>query len=204
MNVKAADAWNVNPHACFISCNIHFECPPTQFYCVQNFSNVSSISLSAMLEMYFYFCKESGIIQRGRGESERQCGHLPLDFHKNEGLFGLQWPYFVSETLLHYCSTQLKVLTNVFCLKYCTEVIYVDMYSFMNVFPNTYTRTECKFFLILFAICLFEDFPGTSPALVQASPTCTVILYVFFFVFISCSLVERSMSTVWRNAFLFI
>lgn len=56
------------------------------------------------------------------------------------------------ETLLHYCSTQLKVLTNVFCLKYCTEVIYVYMYSFMNVFLNPYTRSECNFFVILFAI----------------------------------------------------
>lgn len=42
---------------------------------------------------------------------------------ERRGLVRLQWPYFVSETLLHCCSTQLKGLTNGFCLKYCTEVI---------------------------------------------------------------------------------
>lgn len=29
----------------------------------------------------------------------------------------------MSETLLHCCSTQLKGLTNVFCLNYCTDVL---------------------------------------------------------------------------------
>lgn len=42
---------------------------------------------------------------------------------QNEGSSGLQWPYFASEMLLRGCSAQLKVLTNVFCLKYCTEVM---------------------------------------------------------------------------------
>lgn len=46
-----------------------------------------------------------------------------LKKNKNEGSSGLQWPYFASEMLLRGCSTQLKVLTNVFCLKYCTEVM---------------------------------------------------------------------------------
>lgn len=91
----------------------------------------------------------------GEGEEsqKRRCGHLPLDFHKKmracsvyNGLI-LCW-----EWLLHYCSTQLKVLTDVFCLKYRTDVIYEYMYSFMNVFLNPYTRTECNFFVILYAI----------------------------------------------------
>lgn len=87
------------------------------------------------------------------------------------------------EWLLHYCSTQLKVLTDVFCLKYHTDVIYVYMYSFMNVFLNPYTRTECNFFchLVCYSVSL-TTFQGPHliwlrwPLLVLYS-----ILCVFFF-----------------------
>lgn len=96
-------------------------------------------------------------------ESGRRCGHnLPWEFCENEGLFILQWPY----SLCRRCRFTIvahnwKVLTNVFCLKYCTEVKYVYMYSFMNVFLNPYTRTECNSFVILFAILsLWRLFQG--------------------------------------------
>lgn len=100
-------------------------------------------------------------------------------FCKNEGLLRLQWPYFVQETLLHYCSTQLKVLTNVFCLEYCTKVLYV--YSFMNVFLNPYTTMECCFFC--HPVCYlvyFDDFfqgfrhrkPPTFTVLYSVCPVC--------------------------------
>lgn len=51
--------------------------------------------------------------------------HLPFQFSlkTTRACSVLQWPYFVSETLLHRCSTQLKGLTNVFCLNYCTDVL---------------------------------------------------------------------------------
>lgn len=68
----------------------------------------------------FYFCKQSGMTARERGAARAPAFQI---FTKNEGLFGFQWPYFVSETLLHCCRTQLKVLTNVFCLKCCPEDI---------------------------------------------------------------------------------
>lgn len=162
------------------------------------------------VENVYYFCKDRGIIQRRRREeSERRCGqNLPLDFCKNEGLFSLQWPYFVYETLLHYCSTRLKVLTNVFCLEYCTEVIYVYMYSFMNVFLIPYTRTECNFFVILFAILSPWGLSRGLACVGSGGPLLLLycILYVLWFVFKkkNSSVFETSMNSVWRNAFLFI
>lgn len=161
------------------------------------------------VESVYYFCKDRGIIQRSRREeSERQRGqNLPLDFCKNEGLFSLQWPYFVYETLLHYCSTQLKVLTNVFCLEYCTEVIYVYMYSFMNVFLIPYTRMECNFFVILFAISSLWRLSRDLACVGSGGPLLLLycVLYVLWFVFKkNSSVFEASMNSVWRNAFLFI
>lgn len=83
-----------------------------------------------------------------------------------------------------YCSTQLKVLTNVFCLEYCTEVIYVYMYSFMNVFLNPYTRTECNFFVILFAIYIYKyifvslkTFPTGRACFSPGGPVPFTVLY---------------------------
>lgn len=54
-----------------------------------------------------------------------------------------------------------KFWTNVFCLRYCTEVLYVYMYSFMNVFLNPNTEEECNSFsssCLLY--CLFWRLSG--------------------------------------------
>lgn len=49
-----------------------------------------------------YFCKESGMMLGRRGAGAERTHAFQI---QNEGLFGLQWPYFVSETLLYCCST---------------------------------------------------------------------------------------------------
>lgn len=100
----------------------------------------------------FYFCKGSGTMLRE---------HLPFkcSTKNNEGLFGFQWPYFVSETLLHCCSTQLKGLTNVFCLKYCTEVI---LYMCICIVFWMYLSLDQNWVQFEFS-CLFETFPSHLP-----------------------------------------
>lgn len=107
--------------------------------------------------------------------------------------------------MLHYCSTQLKVLTNVFCLEYCTKVLYV--YSFMNVFLNPYTTTECNFcfmFVILFAI--LSTLMTFSRAFVTEGPLLLLYcnLYVLFVSRKNNAAFETSMNSDRRNAFFYL
>lgn len=82
------------PHARFFSRNV--QNPPT-FAARKTFPRYL---LSAWVvswvrpqwKMHFIFVRRAVLFGGG---SERRCGHLPWDFHKNEGLFGLQWPYFL-------------------------------------------------------------------------------------------------------------
>lgn len=153
----------------------------------------------------FIFVRKE-VLFRGGGESqERQQSALRFTA-KMRACLVYNGLILCRRHCYHYCSTQLKVLTNVFCLKYCTDILYVYMYSFMNVFLNPYTRTECNCFAILFAVFL-KTFQGPRlhrfRQLLLLLYTVCLILCVFLFEKNS-SVVERSMCSVWRNTFLFI
>lgn len=99
---KGSGCWNVNPLARFLP----VESPPRLcFIACKNYYILSSINqrclLSTWLKMYFIF------VRRERDEREwrsQRCGVGTCLFrfsrkktkkNHNEGLFGLQWPYFV-------------------------------------------------------------------------------------------------------------
>lgn len=86
LNVKAVNAWNVNPNARSLSSHVRVECSPTWFYCAQHFYNVPSINpgrpLSATLKMYFIFVRKEVLL----GEGEAVWATCFLAFHKKWGL----------------------------------------------------------------------------------------------------------------------
>lgn len=95
----------------------------------------------------------------------------------------------MSETLLHRCSTRLKVLTNVFCLYYWTEVIlYMCICIVFWMYHQNWMQLEFG--------CLFEASPSHpqhrwGPACTALSPPRPVLICSFT--------AERP---VWRKAFL--
>lgn len=56
LNVKAADAWSVNPYAHLLLSKIHIEHSATQFYRVQKIYNISSINLNCLLSAMLKMC----------------------------------------------------------------------------------------------------------------------------------------------------
>lgn len=62
--------------------------------------NQPELSVERLVEDVFYFCKEREM-RRSGGVRDAVWAPAFLDFHEkkpkkhNEGLFGLQWPYFV-------------------------------------------------------------------------------------------------------------
>lgn len=80
------------------------------------------------------------------------------------------------------------------------------MYSFMNVFLNPYTRTECNFFVILFAIPSLWRLSRDLSCIGSGIPYfyCTVYCMSYSLcVHLNSSVVETSMNSVWRNEFSF-
>lgn len=128
----------------------------SNFCCRQNFSRVSPGSLSGLLVapavedvFFFFFWKESGIVRRRVGEA---VWPPALRFSQKWGLVRFTMALFCCRrhrfTLVAH---NWKFWQMYFAWKYCTEVVYVYMYSFWMYFLTLTPGTECNFFVFWLA-----------------------------------------------------
>lgn len=101
--------------------------------------------------MYFIFVRRAVLFREG-GERVREAKTCLEIFAKMRACSFYNGLILCRRHCFTIVAHNWKFWQMYFAWKYCTEVIYVYMYSFMNVFLNPYTRTECNFFVILFAI----------------------------------------------------
>lgn len=159
---------------------------------VRNFSNVSPINpnrlLSAMLKMHFIFVRREVLFREGgeRASERRRGQNRPRDFSRKK--WGLVSVYNGLILCRRHCFTivahdwkfwQMYFAWKIVLKFYMCICIVLWMY-FLILTPEV----SVIFLSSRLLYRLFEDFPGTPPALVQAGPyfDCTVYCYVLFFV----------------------
>lgn len=183
LNGEAAYAQNVKPHKLAIKKSIFLT--QKNVLCATHLNNAyPSHSLCTMSKVYFIFLRTE-VLFRGGGQRGQ---NPPFSFFckKTRACSVYNGLTLRRRRCFTLVAHSWKFWTNVFCLRYCTEVLYVYMYSFMNVFLNPYTEEECNSFsssCLLYR--LFWRLSG-DPACTQSGGPYfygTVILYVLWFVF---------------------